>query len=89
MKFISSGSFNAATAWMASSTRLMQFWKLSRRMPEIFTVTSILGLPSSSKGIIRKERTLPFGSHTGSTPSIYRSCAMPSPSAHIISVVIQ
>ena len=45
---------------MAPSNKSTEFEKLSLSMPDILTVTSILGLFSSSSGIISNPFTLPF-----------------------------
>ena len=52
---------------------------ISRSCPDVCTTTSIRGRPNSADGISFKSLTRPKASRTGSTPSIYNTCAMVAP----------
>ena len=72
---------------MASSSMVTTCGKASRKKPEMRTVTSIRGRPSSAAGmtcrsLIRRDAS----SHTGVTPISASTSAMSSPAVRIAEV---
>ena len=63
--------------------------KQSRRIPDTRTVMSTRGRPSTARGTTVTLRTRPFDCQTGVTPSRWSIWAIPSPSAHMMSVDCQ
>ncbi len=65
----------------------MTWGNASRKNPEIRTVTSMRGRPSSSSGMTRRPLTRrEAGSHSGSTPMSASTSAMSSPDVRIADV---
>mmetsp|Transcript_688 Transcript_688/g.2035 ORF Transcript_688/g.2035 Transcript_688/m.2035 type:complete len:279 (-) Transcript_688:1219-2055(-) len=79
MKFISGGSSASAARVKRSSRRFTTFWKLSLKIPDMFAMTSILGRPSSLRGISSKRATLPVLSLSVLAPTKCKTMATASP----------
>ena len=72
-------SLAAAAISTARLIRKRRDAAISRSCPDVCTTTSIRGRPNSADGISFKSLTRPKASRTGSTPSIYNTCAMVAP----------
>mmetsp|Transcript_21243 Transcript_21243/g.42409 ORF Transcript_21243/g.42409 Transcript_21243/m.42409 type:complete len:251 (+) Transcript_21243:920-1672(+) len=71
---------------MPRSRRFIWLMKRSRKTPEQETTTSILGRPSSSRGMSSTLLTRPMESGTGRTPARARTWARDSPYVLMLSV---
>ncbi len=86
-KFCSSGSSRPATSVTASSETSTRCGNASRKKPEMRTVTSMRGRPSSSSGITSSPTMRRVsGCHFGRTPSSARISPASSPAVRIAAV---